>query len=192
MDAHGPVAPPDTHTRILDAVERIIVQKGVTGLTLEAAAREAGVSKGGLLYHFGSKEALLTGLMQRLTAFITQEYEAGVARQPEGPGRIARAQIAWAFGESDCCPGEDRHDRAAAVFLAVFHHDPALLDPMRAVVARMKAELLADGTPHGAAMAVMTATDGLFMAHLFGLYRPTEADIAALRATLDALVEQRP
>lgn len=100
MDAHGPAAPPDTHTRILDAVERIIVQKGVTGLTLEAAAREAGVSKGGLLYHFGSKEALLTGLMQRLTAFITQEYEAGVARQPEGPGRIARAQIAWASAKA--------------------------------------------------------------------------------------------
>jgi hypothetical protein len=29
------------------------------------------------------------------------------------------------------------------------------------------------------------------MAHLFGLYRPTEADLAALRATLDGLVEAR-
>lgn len=177
-------------TRILDAVERIVLHKGVAGLTLEAAAREAGVSKGGLLYHFASKEALLAGLMQRLADFITHEYEAGLARQPPGPGRVARAQIAWAFGESDCTPGDEFHDRAAAVFLAAFHHDPALLDPMRAVIARIKAELLADGTPHGAAMAVMTATDGLFMAHLFGLYRPTEADIAALRATLDTLVEQ--
>jgi AcrR family transcriptional regulator len=192
MDNSETTAPPDTHTRILDAVERIVLQKGVAGLTLEAAAREAGVSKGGLLYHFASKEALLTGLMQRLADFISREYEAGFARQPEGPGRVARAQIAWAFGESDCVPGDEFHDRAAAVFLAAFHHDPALLEPMRAVIARMKAELLADGTPHGAAMAVLTATDGLFMAHLFGLYRPTEADIAALRATLDALVERRP
>ncbi len=191
MDITGTNAPPDMRTRILDAVERIVVHKGVGGLTLEAAAREAGVSKGGLLYHFASKEALLTGLLQRLADFIAQEYQAGVARQPEGPGRIARAQIAWAFGESDCYPGEERHDRAAAVFLAAFHHDPALLDPMRAVMARMKADLLADGTPHGAAMAVLTATDGLFMAHLFGLYHPSAEDIAALRATLDALVEAR-
>jgi AcrR family transcriptional regulator len=188
MNTTATTAPPDMRTRLLDAAERIILRKGVGGLTLEAAAREAGVSKGGLLYHFASKEALLTGLLQRLTDFITQQYEAGVARQPEGPGRVARAQIAWAFGESDCHPGEDRHDRAAAVFLAAFHHDPALLDPVRAVMARMKAELLADGTPHGAAMAILTATDGLFMAHLFGLYRPSEADLAALRGTLDALV----
>ena len=183
---------PDARTRILDAVERIVLARGVAGLTLEAAAREAGVSKGGLLYHFASKEALLTGLIERLAAFMSAEYDAAVARQPAGPGRVARAQIAWAFGEGDCRPGEDRHDRAAAVFLATFHHDPALLDPMRAVLARMKADLLADGIPHGHAMAVLTATDGLFMAHLFGLYRPTAEDLAALRGTLDALVAGRP
>ena len=39
-------------------------------------------------------------------------------------------------------------------------------------------------------MIIQTATDGLFMAHLFGMYRPTEADILALRATLEALLEQ--
>ena len=138
MDVPATTAPTDMRTRVLDAVERIVLHKGVAGLTLEAAAREAGVSKGGLLYHFASKEALLTGLLQRLADFATGEYEAGVARQPEGHGRVARAQIAWAFGEGDCYPGEDRHDRAAAVFLAAFHHDPALLDPMRAFFARMK------------------------------------------------------
>jgi hypothetical protein len=80
----------------------------------------------------------------------------------------------------------------AAVCLAAFHHDPALLDPLRAVTARIKADLLADGIPHGVAMTIQTAMDGLFMAHLFGLYRPTEADILALRATLHALLEQHP
>jgi AcrR family transcriptional regulator len=192
MDIPATIPPVDARTRILDAVERIVVARGVAGLTLEAAAREAGVSKGGLLYHFASKEALLAGLMDRLAAFMSREYDEAVARQPAGPGRVARAQIAWAFGESDCYPGEERHDRAAAVFLAAFHHDPALLDPMRTVLARMKADLLADGIPHGNAMAVLTATDGLFMAHLFGLYRPTEADLAALRATLDALIRPSP
>jgi len=180
---------PDARTRILDAVERIVVARGVGGLTLEAAAREAGVSKGGLLYHFGSKEALLTGLIDRLTTFMSGEYDAGVARQPEGPGRAARAQIAWAFGEADCFPGEDRHDRAAAVFLAAFHHDPALLDPMRAVMAQMKAALLADGIPPGNAMAILTATDGLFMSHLFGLYPMEQAELAALRGTLEQLLQ---
>jgi len=189
MDAAATTSPPDARTRILDAVERLVVQKGVSGLTLEAAAREAKVSKGGLLYHFASKEALLAGVMQRLAEVVTRDYEGGVALQPEGPGRVARAMLAWAFGEADCSPGQDQHDRMAAVCLAAFHHDPALLDPLRLVIERMKADLLADGIPHGIAMTIQTATDGLFMAHLFGMYRPTEADILALRATLIDLLE---
>jgi AcrR family transcriptional regulator len=184
--------PTDARTRILDAVERILVRRGVAGLTLEAAAREAGVSKGGLLYHFGSKEALLTGMLHRMAEHVTRDYEAGVALQPAGTGQVARAVLAWGFGEADCSPGKDQHDRMAAVCLAAFHHDPALLDPLRAVTARIKADLLADGIPHGVAMTIQTAMDGLFMAHLFGLYRPTEADILALRATLHALLEQHP
>jgi AcrR family transcriptional regulator len=180
---------PDARTRILDAVERIVLARGVAGLTLEAAAREAGVSKGGLLYHFASKEALLTGLLERLAAFIRSEFEKNCERQPPGPGRVARAFIAWAFGEGDCTPGDEHHDRAAAVFLAAFHHDRALLDPMRAVYAGMKDALMADGVPHGNAMAVLTACDGMFMAHLFGLYRPSEQDLVALRATLESLLQ---
>jgi AcrR family transcriptional regulator len=35
-------------------------------MTLEAVAREADVSKGGLLYHFPSKEALISGMVRRL------------------------------------------------------------------------------------------------------------------------------
>jgi AcrR family transcriptional regulator len=191
MSASATTTPIDARTRILDAVERIVVARGVGGLTLEAAAREAGVSKGGLLYHFASKEALLTGLLDRLAAFIRSEFDKNCARQPQGPGRVARAFLAWAFGEADCTPGDEHHDRAAAVFLAAFHHDPGLLDPMRVVYAGMKDELMADGVPHGIAMTVLAACDGLFMAHLFGLYRPTEADLAALRATLDGLLEAR-
>jgi len=191
MDTPATAPPADARTRILDAAERIVHARGVSGLTLDAAAREAGVSKGGLLYHFGSKEALLVGLMERLAAFMGSEFDNGVQQQPEGPGRVARAMIAWAFGEGDCAPGEERHDRAAAVFLAAFHHDPALLDPMRAVMARMKAELLADGIAPGPALTILTATDGLFMAHVFGLYRASETELAALRATLEALLEVR-
>ena len=34
--------------------------------TMDATARAAGVSKGGLLYHFASKDALEAGLIERL------------------------------------------------------------------------------------------------------------------------------
>lgn len=188
MDAPETTPVASARTRILDAAERIVQAKGVGGLTLDAAAREAGVSKGGLLYHFASKEALIGGMLDRYAEFVSASFDATVARQREGRGRVARAIIAWAFGEEETSPGTEPMDRLAAVCLAAFHHDPALLDPMRVVAARMKAELLADGTPMGPALAVLTASDGLFMAHIFNMYRHTDAERAALRATLEALL----
>lgn len=53
--------------RILDAYERQLVELGERGSTLDAIAVEAGVSKGGLLYHFKTKDDLASGLIARLT-----------------------------------------------------------------------------------------------------------------------------
>jgi AcrR family transcriptional regulator len=196
----GPATTPthDARTRVLDAAEAIVMARGVGGLTLEAAARDAGVSKGGLLYHFASKEALLDALLRRLAGFMEQQYLAGVEAQPDGPGRVARACLEWGFGEADptgdaplhAC--DERHDRAAAVFLAAFHHDPALLDPIRAVIARIRADLAADGLPPGVGNAINAACDGMFMARLFRLYDPTPQERARTRAALMRLMEARP
>ena len=185
------VTQPDARTRILDAAETLVRAKGVSGLTLDAAAREAHVSKGGLLYHFASKEALLTGLLTRLAEFAAEDFAQGIACQPEGPGRVARAMLTWAFG---LLPEEmnARCDRAAAVFLAAFHHDPALLDPMRAVIAQMRAAVAADGLPPGHGGAIMAAGDGLFMARIFGLYTPTIAEMADMHIALTKLIGPSP
>lgn len=184
----APAAAPDARTRILDATEAIVRARGVNGLTLEAAAREAGVSKGGLLYHFASKEALLVGLLQRMAEFVAADFAAGVERQPEEPGRVARATLEWSLGlpPEEC---NERCDRAAAVFLAAFHHDPALLDPIRAIIARIREAVAADGLPPGHGMAIMAAMDGLFMARVFGLYTLDEAERAAMHAALSRLLE---
>jgi AcrR family transcriptional regulator len=184
-------AAPDARTRILDAAEAIVRARGVGGLTLEAAAREAHVSKGGLLYHFASKEALLTGLLARMSEWMRQDFEAVVASQPEGPGRVARAMLAWAF---DLTPEavNERCDRAAAVFLAAFHHDPVLLDPIRAVIARMREAVAADGLPPGHGGAIMAAGDGLFMARVFGLYAPSAEERAEIHAALSRLLGPLP
>jgi hypothetical protein len=120
--------------------------------------------------------------------FIAEDFAAGIAAQPEGPGRVARAMLAWGL-ELPQEEANDRSDRAAAVFLAAFHHDPALLDPMRAVIAQFRAALAADGLAPGAGMAIMAAMDGLFMARVFGLYALSETERPAVRAALGRLLE---
>ncbi|MFI1915848.1 TetR/AcrR family transcriptional regulator [Nocardia sp. NPDC020380] len=55
-----------TRDRILDALENLLLDKGLSQVTLENVANAAGVSKGGLLYHFRSKDALIAGLLRRV------------------------------------------------------------------------------------------------------------------------------
>ncbi|MFL1462986.1 TetR/AcrR family transcriptional regulator [Roseococcus sp. DSY-14] len=184
MDGLAP--PADARTRILDAVEAIVMAKGVPALTLEAAAREAGVSKGGLLYHFASKEALLAGALNRLADHVEADYERVLAETPAGPNRATRALLNWTFEHPEAVCAQ--HDRAGAVFLAAFHHDPALLDPVRAVFARLRARMIADGLERGRALAIMAASDGLFAERLFRLCEPPADDLPGIRAALEALL----
>ena len=75
--------PPLAREKVLDAFETVLLAEGERGATLDATAREAGVSKGGLLYHFASKEALVAGLLERMkqrAATEMTELEAA----PEG------------------------------------------------------------------------------------------------------------
>ena len=49
--------------KILDATVQVAIRDGVMAMTLDAVAQEAGVSKGGLLYHFRSKDDLIAAML---------------------------------------------------------------------------------------------------------------------------------
>ena len=68
---------------MLDAFEQILIDDGERAATMDATARAAGVSKGGLLYHFASKEALEAGLIDRLTALVDEDV-VHMRTAPEG------------------------------------------------------------------------------------------------------------
>jgi AcrR family transcriptional regulator len=196
-EIHGPATalrqripdPGDARTRILDAAERLVQARGVPALTLEAVAREAGISKGGLLYHFASKEAMLAGLLNRLADHVEAEFLALFEAQPPSHARATRAILSWLFDHPE--EAFEEHQRAAAVFLAAFHHDPGLLDPIRVVFARIRDGLRQDALPPGHALAVMAASDGLFFAQVFGMYALDPAETEAMRTALETLVEPR-
>jgi len=46
---------------------RVTERHGITALTLEAAAEEAGLTKAGLMYHFRTRDELLMGIQRHLT-----------------------------------------------------------------------------------------------------------------------------
>ena len=57
---------PVAREAVLDAFESLLIEVGERAATLDAVARRAGVSKGGLLYHFPTKEAMIAVLLERL------------------------------------------------------------------------------------------------------------------------------
>jgi AcrR family transcriptional regulator len=75
--------PPRARESVLDAFQTILIDEGERFATIDATARAAGVSKGGLLYHFGSKEALEAGLLERLAVLVDEDI-AAITSAPEG------------------------------------------------------------------------------------------------------------
>ncbi|MEU1970267.1 TetR/AcrR family transcriptional regulator [Microbacterium sp. NPDC019599] len=76
--------PPRARESVLDAFEATLISSGERAATMDATARAAGVSKGGLLYHFASKDALEAGLLERLRLLVEQDI-TDMAAAPEGP-----------------------------------------------------------------------------------------------------------
>jgi AcrR family transcriptional regulator len=183
----APKTTDDTRTRLLDAAEAIVAEHGVNALTLDKVAAAARVSKGGLLHHFNSKEALLRAIVTRMAEEMRAVFDALYAAEAPGPGRAARAGIAWAFHKP--AEREARDLRIAAALLAAHAHDQALIDPIRAEHARIRHLMADDGLPEGRAMVVMAAADGLFLAKVFSLWEPSTALAASMEATMRALAE---
>lgn len=72
--------------RILDAYADVLTVDGERHATIEAVAARAGVSKGGLLYHFPSKDQLSEALCDRLVALAADDVEA-MRTSADGPAR---------------------------------------------------------------------------------------------------------
>lgn len=75
--------PPAARDKVLDAFVSILISEGERAATMDAVAARAGVSKGGLLYHFASREAMVDGLLERL-AEMGREDVARMRSAPEG------------------------------------------------------------------------------------------------------------
>lgn len=52
---------------VLDAAEKIVVERGAGDLTVDAVAKAMGVTKGGIQSCFGTKEKMIAAMMQRWT-----------------------------------------------------------------------------------------------------------------------------
>lgn len=158
--------------KILDAAEEVVLRDGVAHLTLDAVAQESQISKGGLLYHFPSKEALIRGMIDRLHRLYEAEVRRLEAEDPDPVGRRLRAMINASFPKEPCCNIRLRIDRIAAGLLAAIATNPSLLDGTKEYAAWMEKALMDDGVDPTMAVIIHLATDGIWMSGLFGVPHP--------------------
>ncbi|AOI60669.1 TetR/AcrR family transcriptional regulator [Burkholderia diffusa] len=115
--------------KAIDAALSILTREGVGGLTFDALSRESGISKGGLLHQFRTKQ----GVLQALLEFQQQQFEqfgrdylakegaskaeptlaAQIAIFREAinqPNSVARAVLAAIIESPDLLEGRDNAD----------------------------------------------------------------------------------
>src|SRR5262249_54687321 len=147
----------DSKTKLMDAAEAVVVREGIANLTLDAVAAEAGISKGGLLHHFRSKDDLVKGMVTRSAenwrTYFTQAYQG----TPEGPGRLVRALLNNCISESKAWTEQLRRGWAT-VFAALAQsqgcpecEDPSLIEPMKAAYRDLYELVKKDELPPGVA-----------------------------------------
>lgn len=78
---------------LLDAAERVANRDGAGQLTIDAVAAEAGVSKGGVLYAYPSKDALIDALFARAFAVFDRIVEAHLAQAGDSPSTRIAAHV---------------------------------------------------------------------------------------------------
>jgi AcrR family transcriptional regulator len=173
-----------TRETLLRAATQVILDKGVEALTLDAVAHQAGVSKGGLLYHFPNKHALVVGLGEQLI----QEFEAALQAEfdqddtPGTPGQWVRAYI-----RSTLRMSQQTLALVARLTSLIVEMPPELLQFAEAYEQRCRQRLEDDGLDPTQAVIIQLAIDGLWFSELFQLGAPAEPRRTQVIETLLAM-----
>lgn len=153
----------DTKANILKATAKIINEEGIFSLTLEAVAKVAGVSKGGLLYHFPSKEALLEGMVNYLLCGFADDMGKTVLADNVEKGKWTRAYTNLTFEQE-----KDDIDMNTA-FLAAVATKPDLLKPMAEQLQKIHVNIENDNIDPIIATIIRLAVDGIYFNQLYGI-----------------------
>ena len=158
---------PSSRETILDAAESVVLASGAVHLTLDAVAERAGVSKGGLLYNFPNKEALLQAMVDRNIRRLSQDHATALERLPVGPGRELKAFVHMTAQNTMCC-----EKRLGGSLLAASANDPRLLEPVHRFH-HWRLEMIdaaaRDGLPFERTAIASLALDGLCLLEMLGL-----------------------
>ncbi len=175
---HRRKQPEQVRRALLDCVARIAADEGPAAITIQAVADAAGVTKGGLLHHFATKQALVEALFSDLLERLDQDIDHQMAADPQPEGRFTRAYVRACF--ADRALGQASLWAALAVSIVA---EPGLRDLWaRWLEERLERHRDTDNTPIFS--IVRLATDGVWLDDLLRKDGTRRDDIDRLESHL--------
>lgn len=173
---------PSQRTALLDAALRLLRGPDGIDITLDAVAREAGVTKPGLMYHFPSREALMLAIVDHAAGSLERAMveRLGGPLTAATPAARIRAYAEVAAEGADC--------RAEYAVYTEAAYRPSLAGPWLERMGRWF-ELPAglDGPTRAALTVARLAADGLWAAEATGVFPPVAEDREAVVALIRSL-----
>lgn len=122
---------PSKRSFILMAAEQLVKTHGSSYLTFDRLSEETGISKGGLLYHFASKEDLILAMMERLMD-TREQLRVKLQSEFEGPDAEIKALIMSHANIRGSIPGSSNDELALdSAVLCAAANNRDLLKPLR-------------------------------------------------------------
>jgi len=170
---------PDKKLLILDAAASVVDDQGAGHLTIDAVAAKAGLSKGGVLYHFPNKQTLLRGMLDQVIESQKQRIEHN--SRTRGGAHAHVSAVLQPLPKSEWT--------ASLAILAAAAEDPDLLAQARTYMRQVLDEL-ADGPHFADALMVVIAAEGLRIMDTLALVPLTAKERKSLKARLLERAEQ--
>jgi len=165
---------PSSKDAMLDAAEVVLTEQGAWRLTLDSVAEQAHISKGGLLYHFPTKDALLQALVDRLAAKATEKRVSGRDASETNPETVLRADVEATLLDTE------RNPQLCAGLISALANCPGLKEPIRSFHEHRFSELGSLNVDEDAAAILLLAADGLMVMETLNVSPFSEARRAAL------------
>ncbi|MFJ9982088.1 TetR/AcrR family transcriptional regulator [Streptomyces cyaneofuscatus] len=146
-------------TQILEAATRVVEREGVKSVTFDSVAAEAGLTKGGLLYHFASRDDLVQAIHQHL-ADVWEAQMIAAAGKPADQATPEERLTAYSRISSQSA------NRAELLFMLEGSTTPGHAAPWDAVMERWAPSLTTDDVDDRAALdrfIARLAADGLWL-----------------------------
>lgn len=165
---------------LLDVAEGIVNRQGAAALTIDAVAKAAGITKGGVQYSFGTKDELINAMFERWGRGYTEQFQRIAGDNPD-PLTAVRAHV-------EATRGSDSGSHAkAASLLAALLQTPEHLQSTQAWYRERLAGLDTSTEEGRRARVAFFAAEGIFALRFFRLMEIGEeewmdvmSDIAAM------------